>query len=375
MAVSEPASALRPANRKDLILEAATALFRDHGYGGVALADVAAAVEVTPPALYRHVKDKRELLELCLDRAVSDLADRVSRADSFDALTANLAEMVRQRRGLAPLWRRESVHLDATARERQGERLRRVSSMVDDLAAAERSDLPPERASLLGAATLSFFAATALHRPSMGVRAFHTWTGAIARAVVDAPLSHAQNAAPKPAALPHAAMPRRAQILVAATALFADRGADAVSIEETGRRAGIAGPSVYKHFEGKPQIVDALAQRASDVFLRVIRESVQSDEATVRLQKAIAAHAGAVLADPQLVAFVSANRAGQPNAVWRDYRGYFIDLVCAAKPRAERAICAATADVVLFVLGDLARRPGTGLDDLVVLGEAIAGDV
>lgn len=372
--MSESTGALRPANRKDLILEAATALFRDHGYGGVSLTDVAAAVNVTAPALYRHVKDKRELLELCLDRAVSDLTERVSRADSFDAVTANLTDMVRQRRGLAPLWRRESVHLDDTARARQAERLRRAGSVVDDLAAAERSDLSAEQASLLGAATLSLFAAIALNRPSIGVRAFNTWARAIARSVVDAPLGQSRSTVRKPTVLPVSSMPRRAQILAAATELFADRGADAVSIEEIGRRAGIAGPSVYKHFEGKPQIVDALAQRASDVFLGVLRDSMQADDAAPRLQQAITAHANAVLADPQLVALVSAHRGGQPNAVWRDYRGFFVDLVCAARPRWERAICAATADVTLFVLGDLASRPGTGAGDLVVLGEAMVGE-
>ncbi|GAB3311748.1 TetR family transcriptional regulator [Epidermidibacterium keratini] len=373
--MSESTGAVRPANRRDLILEAATALFRDRGYGAVSLADVAAAVDVTPPALYRHVKDKQELLGLCLDRAVSDLVARVAQADSFDALAANVTDMIRQRRGLAPLWRRESVHLDAAVRRRQAERLRRVGTVIDELTAAERPDLPAEQASLLGTATLSLFTAIALHRPSFGVRAVNTWAGQLARAIADAPVDAAPDTVPTPTAIPDSLVPRRARILAAASELFADRGVDAVSIEEIGHRAGIAGPSVYKHFGGKLPIVDALAQRASDVFLGVVREAVESTDASSRLRVAIAAHAGVVLADPQLITFVGAYRdaswAGQPNAVYRDYRGFFIDLIAAAYPDRGRAVCVATADVLLFVLGDLARRRESRLSDLVVLGDAL----
>ena len=48
----------RPRDRKQQILAAAGELFREHGYHNVSVAQVAAAVGITAPALYRHFKNK-----------------------------------------------------------------------------------------------------------------------------------------------------------------------------------------------------------------------------------------------------------------------------------------------------------------------------
>ncbi|HEX2176531.1 MAG TPA: TetR family transcriptional regulator, partial [Nocardioidaceae bacterium] len=49
------------------LLEAATALFHERGFGGTALEDVAAAAQVTRGAVYHHFTNKRDLFEAVID--------------------------------------------------------------------------------------------------------------------------------------------------------------------------------------------------------------------------------------------------------------------------------------------------------------------
>jgi AcrR family transcriptional regulator len=42
---------------------AAAAQFAERGFAAVSIADIAAAVGVTAPAIYRHVRSKAELLD------------------------------------------------------------------------------------------------------------------------------------------------------------------------------------------------------------------------------------------------------------------------------------------------------------------------
>nr|WP_062333691.1 TetR/AcrR family transcriptional regulator [Herbidospora sakaeratensis] len=48
---------------------------------------------------------------------------------------------------------------------------------------------------------------------------------------------------------------RRAEILDAAAALFAERGFHGVSIEEIGAAVGVSGPALYRHFRGKEALL------------------------------------------------------------------------------------------------------------------------
>ena len=51
---------------------------------------------------------------------------------------------------------------------------------------------------------------------------------------------------------------RRATLLEAAARLFADRGFDGVSMEDLGAAAGISGPAIYRHFDGKQAVLGAV---------------------------------------------------------------------------------------------------------------------
>lgn len=77
---------------------------------------------------------------------------------------------------------------------------------------------------------------------------------------------------------------RRAAILAAAAGLFARHGFNGVSIEELGAAAGVSGPAVYRHFNGKQALLGALLVGVSEDLLaggRAVLEEFDDDEAAL----------------------------------------------------------------------------------------------
>ncbi len=66
--------------KRQLILDAAAKIFRDKGYAGARMADIAAAAGTQAGSLYYHFKSREELVEEVLDRGVDSVRAAVSRA-------------------------------------------------------------------------------------------------------------------------------------------------------------------------------------------------------------------------------------------------------------------------------------------------------
>lgn len=60
--------------------------------------------------------------------------------------------------------------------------------------------------------------------------------------------------------------PTKDRILESALTLFAEKGYDGVGVDLIAENAGIKGPSLYKHFKGKEDILDALIDRAARYY-------------------------------------------------------------------------------------------------------------
>ena len=60
------------------ILEAAAQVFRQKGFHGASMQDIARAVNLQKPSLYHHVSSKQEILLDLLDRALELLLERIS---------------------------------------------------------------------------------------------------------------------------------------------------------------------------------------------------------------------------------------------------------------------------------------------------------
>ena len=60
------------------ILEAAAQVFRQKGFHGASMNDIADAVDLKKASLYHHVTSKQEILFELLDRALQLLLERIS---------------------------------------------------------------------------------------------------------------------------------------------------------------------------------------------------------------------------------------------------------------------------------------------------------
>jgi AcrR family transcriptional regulator len=78
------------------ILEAAAQVFRQKGFHGASMQDIARAVNLQKPSLYHHVSSKQEILLALLDRALELLLERISAISDQDIpADKKLQEMVR----------------------------------------------------------------------------------------------------------------------------------------------------------------------------------------------------------------------------------------------------------------------------------------
>lgn len=63
---------------RDDILDAAAQVFRQKGFHGASMQDIAAVVNLQKASLYHHVSSKQELLLALLDRALEMLTERIA---------------------------------------------------------------------------------------------------------------------------------------------------------------------------------------------------------------------------------------------------------------------------------------------------------
>ncbi|GAB1472009.1 TetR/AcrR family transcriptional regulator [Chloroflexota bacterium] len=69
---------------RDDVLDAAAQVFRQKGFHGASMSDIAAAVNVQKASLYHHVASKQEILLALLDRALVMLTEHISVIASQD---------------------------------------------------------------------------------------------------------------------------------------------------------------------------------------------------------------------------------------------------------------------------------------------------
>lgn len=95
---------------------------------------------------------------------------------------------------------------------------------------------------------------------------------------------------------------RREALLSAAARLFAERGFNGVSLEELGAAAGVSGPAVYRHFEGKQALLGALlvgvSQHLSDGGRSVVEAARDDNDA---LRALVRFHVDFALSNPDVI--------------------------------------------------------------------------
>ena len=77
-------------------------------------------------------------------------------------------------------------------------------------------------------------------------------------------------------------IPTRDRLIAAAVDVFADHGFGQANITEIADRAGISGPAVYKHFDGKADLLMHAARHSLDTTLRGSEVGAQNPRETAR---------------------------------------------------------------------------------------------
>lgn len=360
-ALSPPVARKRPANRRALIIAAATELFAERGYEHVAMSDIADAVEVRPSALYRHFSGKTELLAVTLDEVVADFAVLADTATTVQSALPGLSAYALDHRLAGVLWQRESRHLPEDVRAPLQERLRALHDHVAAALIRQRPGLKPEAARVLSIAVVGIMFSPSFHHTSLGRPSFDRLLAELAeRAVaVDVP------APPAPADFPAALTPasRREQVLGAAMRLFAARTYAGVGVEEIASAAGMSTSSVYASFSGKTEILWAALQRGTGYLQLTLTEVLAGEpDARSALRALTRIYAGFAVSHPELVdALITevrslrADDAVAITAVQREYVGEWAHLFRALHPDQDSATATIAVQAALSVINDLAR--------------------
>ncbi|MEV4598936.1 TetR/AcrR family transcriptional regulator [Amycolatopsis sp. NPDC049253] len=363
--MSTPARGSRPRDRKAQLAAVAAGLFRARGFHGVGINDIAAAAGVTGPALYRHFADKQAILAYVVLAGIDDMeavtASALSGAsDQLEVLLTGLATQAVERREIAALWRWEGPHLP---RDERREIRRRSGAVLDawtKALLATRPDLAVDDAEFLCWGALSVFGSVAVHHTTVARRRFVPLLVELATAVLNSTLP--SGGAVEPVRDGLGTPSRREQVLAAATALFGERGFHAVSMEDIGAAAGIAGPSVYRHFPSKAALMVAIGHRAADRLALAAEQALRAPDELSALRRLAASYVRTLLHTPELLVSFTADRVTMPDRdkadllrVQRDYVDQWVALLATISPALPAREAKIRVHAALTIANDLTR--------------------
>ncbi|WEX01074.1 TetR/AcrR family transcriptional regulator [Rhodococcus sp. RCBS9] len=260
----------RPRNRKQLIVAAAARQFERKGFHDTSVADIAAEVGITGPALYRHFRSKSDLLMAAIELEI-DQIERIYTSDTeLPALLGEAAKALLRPGRVNTLWERSSPFLESEARSRLAERHLAALMPLRAALLRARSDLTEADADALTWAVHAVMnTARAFERVKVDRERGRRLMVAAATAVAEIPrlLPVAQEPAPHtPVVGVLSFASRREAALAAAVHLFAERGFQAVGMDDIGAAAGISGPTLYHHFPGKSAILSHIILRCLEAL-------------------------------------------------------------------------------------------------------------
>ncbi|PSR68858.1 TetR family transcriptional regulator [Nocardia sp. MDA0666] len=355
----------RPRNRKEQIVEAASELFRERGYHNVSVADVTTKVDIGASALYRHFRNKNELLYAAVLTGLESLQESVDGVADLPELLATLAAGSAERRGLPLLWQREARYLDAEQRTELRERLRGITSRVADLIAAARPELTTADCELIGFSVLATLSSTSAHRIVLPRRRMEALLSTLSTRVAHTPLGTSETDEQPATDGFEIPVSRREQLLAAAIRLFDERGYQTVLTEDIGEACGTTGPNVYNYFDAKIDLLVAAMTRGFDRRAMVVRQALAGvTDARDMLDRLVRAHIDVALENGNLVGLMASELNELPENTrkictqeQRDYLHLWTRAVAGVRPGIDPTEARITISAVLTMVANAARTP------------------
>lgn len=369
-----PAPVKRPKDRKARIALAGAELFCERGYHGVSVDQIAAAVGISGPAVYRHFPNKYAILVHATREVVGALLASTERpagstADGLlDDLLRALAAVAVSRRRVAGLYQWEGRYLTL---EHRREFAATMATLVGRLAGPLR-ELRPEltagQADLLVNAALSAFgsvttyraAATGADTERLLTRVAWTLLRTAAPAVPPRRRSAPEGT---PAVGPVRPASRRELLLIEAMRLFHRHGYHAVAVEDIGRAAGMQASSVYRYFPGKADLLAAAYYRATDRLTGAATAAIaEAADPADALHRVVRAYVAFAFTQSDLVAVYLAENNNLPDKDRHQLRGAqrahveeWVRLVRAVRPDLPPADARVLVHAALNVVTDVGR--------------------
>lgn len=265
----------RPRDRKQQILRVGAQMFWKVGFHQTSVADIAETVGIVPSALYRHFRNKRELLIAIMNDVLDTYTDRTAAASTAEEMIDILLATSIERREFGVLWTREGGHLPPAEQEHLREKLRGIRAHLVALANPDGKAQPEDElrawAALAIVDSLSFHHLPVqqddialLRQSAQSIFAFRFGERATA------------TAAPETTRDPISPVSRREALLSAAVRLFDQRGYPSVSLTDIGRAAGVTGPVIYAHFDSKAALLVAALNRGSEAVWLHLHHALRS---------------------------------------------------------------------------------------------------
>jgi AcrR family transcriptional regulator len=140
MAAAAAAPTARGRERRQRLLDATAELVAARDFHSVGIADIGAAAGVTGSAIYRHFRNKADLLVALMERVVDELLAGAAGDDGLDGLIHRHAEFAVRDRALLAVYAAEQHNVPAESRRR----LRRRQRTYVDLWARAIAEIRPD---------------------------------------------------------------------------------------------------------------------------------------------------------------------------------------------------------------------------------------
>ncbi|MEU5266463.1 TetR/AcrR family transcriptional regulator [Amycolatopsis sp. NPDC021455] len=270
---AEPAAAVRPRNRKQLIVEAGATVFSERGYHAASMEEIAAGVGITAAALYRHFPNKYALFAECAnvmaDRLVAALDDVPADAALADVFAA-VTRVTVAHRAAGGVYRWEARYLNAEDRRVLRAKFSRVVGRVAD---AVRREHPSPGEHLRAVAALGAIGSITMHHNSIGRRRLEDLLRACALRVA----ATEAVAGGRLVELPARPVPRtrRSEIIEAAVPLFERDGFAAVTNGMIAEAVGLVPSALYRYFPGKADILAAACLQAAGLLAQAVEQNLR----------------------------------------------------------------------------------------------------
>ncbi|CAM3972725.1 TetR/AcrR family transcriptional regulator [Tsukamurella ocularis] len=354
----KPERGTRPANRRDLIIDAATDLFAERGYEHVSIGAVAEAVAVGPSALYRHFKGKEQMLTAVIETAAEAFTAAVEAAPPGSAVPTAAAFSL-DHRAFGVLWEREARHLPPAEYERVRARTR--AAHLTYIAAA--GGVPGESSAVAASASMSVLLSPSFHRTSLPRPEFDDHLVVLAERALATPLEPAPEPTHTAAGLRRSST--RGGLTAAAIDLFAHRTYASTTMDDVAAAVGLKASSLYNHLPGKTDLLLGALTRA-DGYLQLTLDRTLAEAADERaaLTALCDAYIAFAVANPALVTLVITEVRNLPEASaqilqqdQREFVGEMVHLLRLVHPGLDEARARVGVNAVLMTINDLARSP------------------